>query len=119
SSAPSASAPAPASRTGRWPPPRSRRSPAPNRSTDGRITDGPNMDSKFTIIGERKVHYWEGGSGFPVLMMLGVGPGTSIVGNFGPVLEPLCEHLHVFAMDLIGFGRSDRKPDAPFFDVDL
>ena len=39
------------------------------------------------------MHYWEGGSGFPILMLHGVGPGTSIQGNFGPVLEPLAGAL--------------------------
>jgi 2-hydroxymuconate-semialdehyde hydrolase len=52
-------------------------------------------------------------------MLHGVGPGTSIVGNFGPVLEPLIERYHIFACDLIGFGESARKPEEPFFDVDL
>jgi 2-hydroxymuconate-semialdehyde hydrolase len=77
------------------------------------------LEEKFAEIEGYRVHYWEGGSGFPVLMMHGVGPGTSIVGNFEPVLEPLAERYHIFACDLIGFGGSDRKRDAPYFDVDL
>lgn len=66
-----------------------------------------------------EVHTWEGGSGFPVLMLHGVGPGTSIEGNFGPVLEPLASFCRIVAADLIGFGRSGRKPEPPYFDVDL
>jgi 2-hydroxymuconate-semialdehyde hydrolase len=77
------------------------------------------MDSKFATFDGLKMHYWEGGSGFPVLMLHGVGPGTSIVGNFGPVLEPLSRRLHLFAMDLIGFGQSDRNNAQPYFDVEL
>jgi 2-hydroxymuconate-semialdehyde hydrolase len=77
------------------------------------------MDSKETRFEGHKVHYWESGSGFPILMLHGVGPGTSIVGNFGPVLEPLSNRFHVFAMDLIGFGGSDRNRNEPFFDVEL
>jgi 2-hydroxymuconate-semialdehyde hydrolase len=77
------------------------------------------MEEKTTEFEGHKVHYWEGGSGFPVLMLHGVGPGTSIVGNFGPVLEPLSKQLHIFAIDLIGFGGSDRNKNQPFFDVDL
>ena len=65
------------------------------------------------------VHYWEGGSGFPVLMMHGVGPGTSIMGNFEPAIAPMAEHYQLFATDLIGFGDSSRKTGAPFFDVEL
>jgi 2-hydroxymuconate-semialdehyde hydrolase len=77
------------------------------------------MESKHTEVEGHKVHYWEGGKGFPILMMHGVGPGTSIVGNFGPALEGLCERFHIFATDLIGFGGSDRKAAKPYFDVDL
>jgi 2-hydroxymuconate-semialdehyde hydrolase len=77
------------------------------------------MDSKITTIEGHRVHYWEGGSGFPILMLHGVGPGTSIIGNYAPVLEPLSQHCRIVAPDLIGFGKSDRKKAAPFFDVEL
>ncbi len=77
------------------------------------------LASRFTEIEGHRVHYLEGGAGIPVLMLHGVGPGTSAVGNFGPVLEPLAERFHVMAADLIGFGESGRKQSAPFFDVDL
>ncbi len=77
------------------------------------------LESKTTTFEGLKVHYWEGGSGFPVLMLHGVGPGTSIQGNFGPVLEPLAAKCRIVATDLIGFGASGRKPAPPFFDLDL
>ncbi|MDA0653584.1 MAG: alpha/beta hydrolase [Proteobacteria bacterium] len=77
------------------------------------------MHAYFTQIEGHRVRYWEGGDGFPILMLHGVGPGTSTVGNFGPVLEPLEEHCHVFAIDLIGFGDSERKKEGPLFDMDL
>jgi len=66
-----------------------------------------------------EVHTWEGGSGSPLLMLHGVGPGTSIEGNFGPVLEPLSQFCRIVAVDLVGFGRSGRKPAPPYFDVEL
>ena len=77
------------------------------------------MQSKHAVVEGHKVHYWEGGDGFPILMLHGVGPGTSIMGNFGPVLEPLSQQFHVFAVDLIGFGNSERNKNQPYFDVDL
>ena len=77
------------------------------------------LESRKAEIVGHQVHYWEGGEGFPVLMLHGVGPGTSIMGNFGPVLEPLAEHCHIVAADLIGFGESGRKTSAPLFDVEL
>jgi 2-hydroxymuconate-semialdehyde hydrolase len=77
------------------------------------------LASRYVEIETHKVHYWEGGQGFPVLMMHGVGPGTSIMGNFEPALSALSDRYHIFATDLIGFGDSARKSTQPYFDVDL
>ncbi len=77
------------------------------------------LESKQTAIVGYNVHYWTGGEGFPILMLHGVGPGTSIVGNYQPVLEPLSQHCRIVAPDLIGFGKSARKAIPPFFDVAL
>ncbi len=74
---------------------------------------------KALMFDGMRVHYIEGGSGFPVLMIHGSGPGASTIGNWRLVLEPLAQRYRVFAMDLIGFGRSDRKPETPYFDMDL
>ena len=35
------------------------------------------------------------------------------------MLDDLAERYHVLAIDLIGFGLSDRKPEPPYFDFDL
>ena len=65
------------------------------------------------------VHYLRGGSGLPILMMHGSGPGVSSVGNWAQVLEPLSGQYEILAFDLIGFGGSGRKPREPYFDLDL
>jgi 2-hydroxymuconate-semialdehyde hydrolase len=65
------------------------------------------------------VAYLHGGRGFPVLMIHGSGPGASTAGNWMKVLEPLSDFLEIYAMDLIGFGRSGRKPQPPYFDFEL
>lgn len=65
------------------------------------------------------VHYITAGRGFPILMLHGSGPGVSTIGNWRKVLDPLAERFKVYAMDLIGFGRSARKPAPPYFDIDL
>ncbi|HTW87852.1 MAG TPA: alpha/beta hydrolase [Candidatus Binataceae bacterium] len=75
-------------------------------------------EHEFTFDGAR-VHYLEAGRGFPILLIHGSGPGASTIGNWRLVLEPLAARFHVFAMDLIGFGRSERKPKPPYFDLDL
>ncbi len=65
------------------------------------------------------IHLWEGGEGFPILMLHGSGPGAGTTGNWRYVLEPLSERYHIIASDLVGFGESGRKTDKPFFDMDL
>jgi 2-hydroxymuconate-semialdehyde hydrolase len=65
------------------------------------------------------VHFWEGGSGFPVLMLHGSGPGAGTMGNWRFVLESLAASYHVLATDLIGFGESGRKRAEPYFDIAL
>lgn len=60
-----------------------------------------------------------GGSGFPILMLHGSGPGVSAWGNFRLVLEGLERSFRILAIDLIGFGESSRKPAKPYFDLDL
>jgi 2-hydroxymuconate-semialdehyde hydrolase len=65
------------------------------------------------------VHFQQGGSGLPLLMIHGSGPGVSSMGNWQCVIEPLAARFNVFAADLIGFGRSGRKTHMPFFDLEL
>jgi 2-hydroxymuconate-semialdehyde hydrolase len=60
-----------------------------------------------------------GGSGFPLLMLHGSGPGVSASGNFRRVFEGLERSFRILAIDLIGFGESSRKPAKPYFDLDL
>jgi pimeloyl-ACP methyl ester carboxylesterase len=54
------------------------------------------------------VHYWQGGQGFPLLMLHGSGPGASTLDNWRLVLDRLVERYHVLAVDLIGFDKSGR-----------
>jgi 2-hydroxymuconate-semialdehyde hydrolase len=81
------------------------------------MTDAPAgyREKAFAFDGTT-VRYLEGGAGPPLLLLHGAGPGTSSQGNFRLVLGPLAERFHVFAMDLVGFGRSGRKPAPPYFD---
>jgi 2-hydroxymuconate-semialdehyde hydrolase len=65
------------------------------------------------------VHCIEGGAGAVIMMLHGVGPGTSVEGNFLPILGSLTEHYRIVGVDLIGFGKSARKPAPPYFDFPL
>lgn len=77
------------------------------------------FETRDIPMGETTAHVWHGGDGYPVFMMHGAGPGTSAMANFGKIREPLAERYHVYATDMIGFGRSGRKKSAPFFDYRL
>ena len=65
------------------------------------------------------VHCWEGGSGFPILMLHGSGAGASTPGNYRRVIEPLSRKYRILAADLVGFGLSGRKSAPPYFDMDM
>lgn len=75
-------------------------------------------EHRFDFEGTRAAYY-RGGAGPRLLLLHGSGPGASSRGNWRAVLQPLAQHFEVFALDLIGFGLSDRKPSAPFFDYPM
>ncbi len=57
-----------------------------------------------TVLGF-KLHYLEAGRGAPVVLLHGLGGDGS---RWGPNIEPLARDFHVFALDQIGFGQSDK-----------
>src|SRR5215471_12678331 len=57
-----------------------------------------------TVLGF-KLHYLEAGRGAPVVLLHGLGGDGS---RWGPNIEPLARDFHVFALDQIGFGESDK-----------
>jgi 2-hydroxymuconate-semialdehyde hydrolase len=66
-----------------------------------------------------KVRVWEGGTGFPIMLLHGSGPGVSALGNFRLILDGLAERYRVLTFDLVGFGQSSRKSAPPYFDLEL
>src|SRR3954452_11456824 len=57
-----------------------------------------------TVLGF-KLHYLEAGKGAPIVLLHGLGGDGS---RWGPNIEPLAKDFHVFALDQIGFGQSDK-----------
>jgi pimeloyl-ACP methyl ester carboxylesterase len=57
-----------------------------------------------TVLGF-KLHYLEAGRGAPVVLLHGLGGDGS---RWGPNIEPLAKDFHVYALDQIGFGESDK-----------
>jgi pimeloyl-ACP methyl ester carboxylesterase len=62
------------------------------------------MEKDATVYGF-KLHYLEAGRGAPVVLLHGLGGDGS---RWRPNIEPLARDFHVFALDQIGFGQSDK-----------
>ena len=60
--------------------------------------------------GGLKINYHDHGSGFPVLMIHGSGPGVSAWVNWRLVIPELAKHRRVLAPDMVGFGFTERPP---------
>jgi 2-hydroxymuconate-semialdehyde hydrolase len=65
------------------------------------------------------VTVYRGGQGAPLLLIHGSGPGASSIGNWRTVLPSLAARYDVYAMDLVGFGKSARRAAPPYFDFEL
>jgi len=75
------------------------------------------VQSKYTRIpvpgvGEVRVHYYEGGSGMPLLLVHGLGGRADDWSNLMPQL--VRDHHHVYALDLPGYGRSEWPGNAKY-----
>jgi 2-hydroxymuconate-semialdehyde hydrolase/2-hydroxy-6-oxo-octa-2,4-dienoate hydrolase len=58
-----------------------------------------------------KTSYLEAGSGEPVIMLHGSGPGVSALANWQHNLPALAQRFHVLAPDIVGFGATERPDD--------
>lgn len=55
-----------------------------------------------------KTHYIHAGEGEPVVLVHGGGPGASGKHNWSKNIAALAEHFSVYAIDLIGYGYTDK-----------
>ncbi len=62
---------------------------------------------KSIRAGGALTNYHEAGSGAPVILIHGSGPGVSAWANWSRAIPYLAEKLHVFAYDQIGFGFTE------------
>jgi len=58
-----------------------------------------------------KTNYLEAGSGEPVIMLHGSGPGVSALANWQHNIHALAQRFHVLAPDIVGFGATERPDD--------
>ena len=66
----------------------------------------PSFDSRTVTVEGVKLHYFCGGSGPPLVLVHGLGSSAAVEFFFN--LEPLAAHHRVIAIDLPGFGQSDK-----------
>lgn len=66
---------------------------------------------KYVMAGGVKTNYLEAGSGEPVILIHGSGPGVSAYANWRLAMPYLAEKLHVFAYDQMGFGYTEPPSD--------
>jgi pimeloyl-ACP methyl ester carboxylesterase len=55
-----------------------------------------------------RTHYVQAGAGEPLIMIHGGGPGASGASGWANTIPALAPHFHVYAIDLIGAGESDK-----------
>jgi pimeloyl-ACP methyl ester carboxylesterase len=58
-----------------------------------------------------ETRYLEAGSGEPVIMLHGSGPGVSGLANWQHNIGALSQRFHLLAPDIVGFGATERPDD--------
>lgn len=86
-------------------------------STGRQASVAPSADlerGRVIDAGDVRTHLHEAGSGPPVLLLHGSGPGVSAWANWRLVLPRLAEHFRVIAPDQLGFGGTGRPADGRY-----
>ena len=72
--------------------------------------------SKFVQAGKVRMHYNEAGSGEPLMLIHGGGPGATGWSNYRRNVDELAKHFRCLIIDLPGFGKTDKtRPDTGLF----
>jgi pimeloyl-ACP methyl ester carboxylesterase len=66
----------------------------------------PSFDSRTVTVDGVKLHYFSGGTGSPLVLVHGLGSSAAV--EFFYNLEPLAAQHRVIAIDLPGFGQSEK-----------
>jgi pimeloyl-ACP methyl ester carboxylesterase len=61
-----------------------------------------------------RTHYHDAGTGDPVIMRHGSGPGVSAWANWRLSLPTLAQRFRVLAPDIVGFGHTERPDDVRY-----
>lgn len=70
------------------------------------------MHNQDVLVDGYKIHYLVGGAGEPIVLVHGLGSRAS---DWAGLISPLVHSgRRVYALDLLGYGTSDRPADAPY-----
>jgi 2-hydroxy-6-oxonona-2,4-dienedioate hydrolase/4,5:9,10-diseco-3-hydroxy-5,9,17-trioxoandrosta-1(10),2-diene-4-oate hydrolase len=69
------------------------------------------MTERVVRVNGKDIFVAEAGTGPPVVLLHGGGPGASGVSNYSRNIEPLAQHFRVIVPDLPGYGRSAKGVD--------
>jgi 2-hydroxy-6-oxonona-2,4-dienedioate hydrolase len=75
-----------------------------------------NVLSNFVMVNGIRTHYVEAGSGEPLILVHGAGPGASGWSGWRETILTLAPHYHVYAVDTLGFGYTDKPTDIVYSD---
>lgn len=69
------------------------------------------MTERTVRVNGKEIFVAEEGSGPPIVLLHGGGPGASGVSNYSRNIEPLAQHFRVIVPDMPGYGRSAKGVD--------
>ena len=70
--------------------------------------------SRYLDAGGIRTHFIEAGQGETVVLVHGGGPGADGYGNWYDCLPRVAAHFHTGAVDMLGFGRTEKPDPAQF-----
>lgn len=69
------------------------------------------MTERIVRVNGKDIFLADTGTGPPVVLLHGGGPGASGVSNYSRNIEPLAQHFRVIVPDMPGYGRSTKGVD--------
>jgi 2-hydroxy-6-oxo-6-(2'-aminophenyl)hexa-2,4-dienoate hydrolase len=72
------------------------------------------MNERFVDAGGIRTRYFEDGEGAPVVLVHGGGAGADSRGNWKGCIPLLAHRFRVLAMDMVGFGGTEKPPPGEF-----
>ncbi|MCQ4079124.1 alpha/beta fold hydrolase [Streptomyces sp. RB6PN25] len=67
-----------------------------------------------TVANGIRTNYLQAGSGAPVVLVHGSGPGVTAYANWRLTMPALAQHFRVIAPDMVGFGYTERPADVTY-----